>query len=524
MKVNLSELVQEIQGRYHVLSREFQDCCISGIELVEKYDPQSWSDENTLHVVRLRSLSLITPQPVRVPVLCVVPPGNYMTPFKPFLGSGSFVVVVADSFDKFLISLSDTLYRCGQRSSALDEFSKQLLLCRTLDEVLETGGQWLKNPIVVVDEHQSILACTESAFLARPEDNNNLFAVKTLFSRSESVTAMLEAMEASMRSSWPVMGTADVPFICKVMVENGRTEGAVLFCAFERDLSETDISFAEVFANYCALLIRELTVQKASKSKTDPLGYLLQMLLTETNVSRDEIEKYIDQMHSAMKRYRYVLSVVPAEEMPTVHTPVHRLLDILRGVVPGTYGAYYRNKLTLVIEWGERIRDFEKAWPKLVEVLREHQMCAGVSNACSDILSIRDYFRQAQNAEEIGRRMKTEGVLFPYYQCVPQHMLELASTYEDPVHFCDPGVLELYKNDQENKTELLRTLQVYLDCGQNKARTARELFLHTNTVKYRLAQINDYVSLLNMTREDELRLHLSLLALNYIREKRESGA
>lgn len=519
MKIDLKELIAVLRERYHVQVGSFQDCCVTELRLMERYEPERWSEENVLHLIRVRSLAQVAPQPVRVPVLCVVPAANLTNPSKPVLGNGTFIVAVADDFEQFLVYLSGVFYRCGQRSGRLDELSGVLLKCHTLEETLAVGEKWLKNPLVVTDHHQLILACST---LTVPE-NRNLFALGDMFSESASVTAMLEVMEESIGSGWPAAGEVDVPFLCKTLASGGHMYGNLILCALRRDISPEDAALLEILGNYCMLLIRELQLQNSGKTNREPLGYLLQMLLEETGVSRSDIEKYIDQSELRLKQYRYILSVIPADDMPAVSAPVHRLVDILSGVIPGCYGTYFQNMLTLVIESDREIRDFSREWEKLERVCSEYRMRAGISNACRDVMNIREYFFQSQRAAKIGRLIAPEQVFFPYYQCVPYHILDLASTYEDPVHFCDPRVLDLYKKDQENNTELLRTLQVYLDCGRNKAQTARELYIHINTVKYRLNQINELVSLQNGGMEEELRLHLSILTLRYIHEVREKG-
>ena len=46
-------------------------------------------------------------------------------------------------------------------------------------------------------------------------------------------------------------------------------------------------------------------------------------------------------------------------------------------------------------------------------------------------------------------------------------------------------------HDAENKTELLPTLDAYLESGENLTHTARQLFIHLNTLRYRLKHISD---------------------------------
>ena len=51
----------------------------------------------------------------------------------------------------------------------------------------------------------------------------------------------------------------------------------------------------------------------------------------------------------------------------------------------------------------------------------------------------------------------------------------------------------IYKPLQNHSTELLTTLWSYLDNGRSLEATARELFVHPNTVRYRLKRISEVI-------------------------------
>jgi sugar diacid utilization regulator len=51
----------------------------------------------------------------------------------------------------------------------------------------------------------------------------------------------------------------------------------------------------------------------------------------------------------------------------------------------------------------------------------------------------------------------------------------------------------IYKPLQAHSTELLATLWCYLDNGRSLEATARELFVHPNTVRYRLKRISEVI-------------------------------
>jgi DNA-binding PucR family transcriptional regulator len=52
---------------------------------------------------------------------------------------------------------------------------------------------------------------------------------------------------------------------------------------------------------------------------------------------------------------------------------------------------------------------------------------------------------------------------------------------------------KIYKPLAENSAELLETLVAYLDCGRSLEATSKQLFVHANTVRYRLKRISEII-------------------------------
>ena len=63
--------------------------------------------------------------------------------------------------------------------------------------------------------------------------------------------------------------------------------------------------------------------------------------------------------------------------------------------------------------------------------------------------------------------------------------------------------------ERRRGTELLRTLEVYLDQKGNVARTARAMYMHSNTLRQRLARI-EAVAGLDLEKEDWVSLAMAI--------------
>ena len=74
------------------------------------------------------------------------------------------------------------------------------------------------------------------------------------------------------------------------------------------------------------------------------------------------------------------------------------------------------------------------------------------------------------------------------------YRLLLPAMSEDPSElqgFFDETVAPLVAYDEQYETELVRTLESFLDADGNVARTAERLFTHRHTIRYRLERVRE---------------------------------
>ena len=74
-------------------------------------------------------------------------------------------------------------------------------------------------------------------------------------------------------------------------------------------------------------------------------------------------------------------------------------------------------------------------------------------------------------------------------------------------------ILPLMVYDRERRSDLVRTVAVYFETGANASETADRLFLHRNSLLYRLERIQTLTGLDLRNSESRLALQLGLLSL-----------
>jgi hypothetical protein len=95
-------------------------------------------------------------------------------------------------------------------------------------------------------------------------------------------------------------------------------------------------------------------------------------------------------------------------------------------------------------------------------------------------------------------------------------ILGTPETNDDVAAFVEQWLGPLLAYDTRRKTDLVRTLAQYLDCGGNYDQTAQALVIHRSTLRYRLRRIRDLAGLDLNDVDSRLNLHLATRAWKII--------
>jgi len=117
----------------------------------------------------------------------------------------------------------------------------------------------------------------------------------------------------------------------------------------------------------------------------------------------------------------------------------------------------------------------------------------GISSPVSDLAGFRQAYECAKQSLEIGRAFqeRSSSVVTHYEDLGLFRVVSLAESRASLERFCLDTIGPLLAHDRENGTELVKTLRVFLEQKQNSAKAARALYIHYNTLRYRLDRIKE---------------------------------
>lgn len=183
-----------------------------------------------------------------------------------------------------------------------------------------------------------------------------------------------------------------------------------------------------------------------------------------------------------------VLFIRPTQYMGAQYLK-HFTNRVLKVNLPGTHTTYHKNGIVAVVplknETGSELELFET----LKSICKDDPIRVGVSNSFSNISNFTFHYEQAHTAFEMGQKIKAEELIYPYQD---YQIFDLFSEVKNPEklgRYCHPALTTLRLYDHKNNSEFYKTLCVFIDKGCNIKYTSQSLFIHRNSLVYRLNRI-----------------------------------
>jgi sugar diacid utilization regulator len=130
-----------------------------------------------------------------------------------------------------------------------------------------------------------------------------------------------------------------------------------------------------------------------------------------------------------------------------------------------------------------------------------------------------DLYRAAAEALLAVNVAQAQGVLALNFEETGAYRLLLSSMTDNPVElrsFHEETVAPLLAYDEQYETELVKTLETFLEENGNVAQTAQRLFTHRHTIRYRLERVRELTQLDVSSTDGRERLGLGLKAMRVL--------
>jgi hypothetical protein len=128
----------------------------------------------------------------------------------------------------------------------------------------------------------------------------------------------------------------------------------------------------------------------------------------------------------------------------------------------------------------------------------------------ADIIECPQSVEEGRRALALGRRLYGRGSVTLYADLGVYALLHAGGGRDSFLGFAEAQLAPLQAYDRKHKTDLLKTLRLYFDIGENVKEAAERLSVHRHTIFYRLNQISQILKVDLHAPKDQLSLRAAL--------------
>lgn len=144
------------------------------------------------------------------------------------------------------------------------------------------------------------------------------------------------------------------------------------------------------------------------------------------------------------------------------------------------------------------------------------KVAIGISTAVDNIKDLARAYKEAQVALEVGKVFETEKNIISYENLGIGRLI-----YQLPTTLCEMFLQEVFKKGslESLDRETLQTIQCFFENNLNVSETSRKLFVHRNTLVYRLEKIRKLTGLDLREFEHAITFKVALMVKKYLNSK-----
>lgn len=148
--------------------------------------------------------------------------------------------------------------------------------------------------------------------------------------------------------------------------------------------------------------------------------------------------------------------------------------------------------------------------------MKEYTFFTGISLNLPGLDKLSQTYLQARQTVDLSEKMNWKNMLVRYNELGVYQLLLAISDNEAKRNYYNNilGILEQY--DKNNKADYLEFLSTYLDCNCNINETADKLFVHRNTVVYKIKKISELLDCDLSEMEVRVELYLANMLRNIL--------
>lgn len=394
-----------------------------------------------------------------------------------------------------------------------------------LSQVLETAEQELSNPIIIVDESFKVLHYSKKIELTDEIWVKNIqqgYCTYEFISEVSKIKAFRSAPSSAEAFKVVCHENRITKWVSKILI-GGKLAGYIVVPECHAKLTEEQVNLMPIFSKIAAQHVSKVHYQYDSKEFTEEK--LLIDLLEGKITDQTELSDRLKWAGQSFKPCKWLI-LIKAYSNKRLTVKTTRLQTQFHKLFPNVKQLIFKGFLLLLITAKDEQGFSTEKVKQLEDILAVKKMNGLYSDMFTDLLELPRQFDRLKRAQQTAVQLGKMDSLLSY---TSMKFYQLLNDFPDNdkqqlISYCHPAVLKLLQYDKENHTDYYQTLQTYLFNNQNINGTAELLYIHRNTMKYRLKKINELIGITLDNGMPIFQLAYSFMILNYLSGKQGDGS
>jgi hypothetical protein len=404
-----------------------------------------------------------------------------------------------------------------------NELQDALIKTKGLQHIIDISYKVFENPMYIIDSSFRTLAYTKEVSHDAVDGQWESIVVK-----GHSDITTVNAMKRHDILNWlnscsePILNTSPIfsqPRINANIIKGSDKIGTLIIIEAFNKMGKAHLHMAKHFVNVIFLALQKDSIYQNTRGEI--YNYFFADLLEGKKLKKTLIEHQLQFLDWSINDHYFVLKVKVDK-----HDLLNKTLDYtahqLENIYMESRAIIYHKDIILIINTRKSTQLSSDSLNQLENFLAKSKLYAGLSCCCGDISDIRDYYLQASTAVKLGEVFQGSKCILRYEDFVMYHLIDICSKTVDLYKLCHPAVLYLLTYDQENGSDYYNTLRVYINNDKNLVESAKALFIHRNTLVYRINKITELINT-NLSNENvKTHILLSYKIIDYLKTEKQN--
>jgi sugar diacid utilization regulator len=369
------------------------------------------------------------------------------------------------------------------------------LLTQEVDigEIEAAAYRILKNPMIITDESYKVITYTSSSEISDP-------IWMTIVGNEYCPSSIVEMTDYNKfwdrlsRAGRPLFVDSEdfSPFVRRAVAQiksAGKIKGYIALVEINKPITNTDLQILQMTAEIVAIKLKEKdAVSRAlGQMENELIGELLSGFMLNEKMAVNRARS----LAWNIRKYCSVLCIQASEAKGYIGTKLDIIKDKLNNYFPLCIYSFNGSSASFIISF-----DSKEKWNKLLraeieEFMKKEKLICSCGCPVDSLIEINKSYEQAKRgteAFEYLNKSRWKKAVYIYSEIAVYNILiDIA----EKNNIQSSSLLKLKKVDEEEGSEYITTLKFFFENNQNVTETAKAMYLHRNTINYRLRKIHE---------------------------------